>query len=395
MTDAELRLARVYDALRTAHLERFQVMCRATIIYRDARYDFDERQIPASLDLRKLGRWRTGLDLGREAFDSVELNEPMMTGRWIDLACQLLAIRAGGFLRRRKTRITAYCIGLTDPVDELRLRWHIPAATARILARLVLEVLVRQYDRLAFGTDATLELMEEFVHSDMLRHRSRVIPALPATCACLDQGEEVMDGRSILFLGAFVERKGIRQVLAAWEVMAAEHHDVRLKLVGKGTLTDEVSKWADGRKNVELCIDPPRAEIHAALRHAHVVVLPSQRVGAWREQVGLPIVEGLAHGCEVVTTYETGLAAWLGRHGHQVVRDASDPVMLAQSMLQAVECDRAKQRVLDDLPEVDGRLAADAWLMQEGLEPGEMGSRRRLHVFRRAALEVKGALPEA
>jgi glycosyltransferase involved in cell wall biosynthesis len=81
-------------------------------------------------------------------------------------------------------------------------------------------------------------------------------------------------------------------------------------VIGAGRLLPEVRAWADGRDDVDLEIDPPRARVHEAMRESSVLVLLSQPHGHWREQVGLPIVEGLAHGCEVVTTSETGLASW-------------------------------------------------------------------------------------
>ncbi len=52
------------------------------------------------------------------------------------------------------------------------------------------------------------------------------------------------------------------------------------------------------------------------------MVLPSRRVEGWREQVGLSLVEGLAHGCRLLTTDETGLAEGLGAE-HVVVAAGS------------------------------------------------------------------------
>ena len=116
---------------------------------------------------------------------------------------------------------------------------------------------------------------------------------------------------------------------------------------------------------MELVIDPPRSEIHRHLRSASVLALPSRPTASWREQIGLPIVEGLAHGCNIVTTSETGLAGWLTEHGHNVVAPGAGVSALADSVLHALH----KQGdggtavgVVADLPAVDGRLAADAWM---------------------------------
>ena len=95
-----------------------------------------------------------------------------------------------------------------------------------------------------------------------------------------------------------------------------------------------------------------------------VLALPSQPRPRWREQVGLPIVEGLANGCLVVTTTETGLSAWLSAHGHQVVPPDAGAVALASAVLAAIDDLRAPADILATLPAVDGRRAADLWLFE-------------------------------
>ena len=111
-------------------------------------------------------------------------------------------------------------------------------------------------------------------------------------------------------------------------------------------------------------IDPARAQIHAQLRRSRVLVLPSQPAPGWREQVGLPICEGLAHGCTIVTSTETGLAGWLAFHGHRVESPAVPADDWAGALALALRQGRPASAVLDDLPIVDGRLAADAWLFE-------------------------------
>lgn len=362
-----VRRARVYAELRTAHLERFRRMAPAIIVYESERYDFDKNEIPEAIELKKRGRWQTFWELLANPFDAVELNEPLMTARWIDLCGQIGAIRIRDIVCRKHTRISSYCIGLTDPAEKIRLRWHIPVWITSTWSQAVLRVIVSQFDRLVFGTDGTYQIVRNYVPSRVLRQNSRVIHALPSPCDCGQSAHDLTDPSTVLFLGAFVERKGIKRLMAAWDTLENGESDMRLLLIGKGALTDDVCRWAGERTNVEVRVDPPRAEIHAALRRTHVVVLPSRRVGTWREQVGLPLVEGLAHGCEVVTTAETGLAAWLQSHGHEVVPALADTSSLAGSIVRAVQKQRTKGEVTDDLPDVDGRLAADEWLMEDGL----------------------------
>jgi len=85
------------------------------------------------------------------------------------------------------------------------------------------------------------------------------------------------------------------------------------------------------------------------------VVLPSQRVRGWREQVGLPLLEGLAHDCAVVTTTESGLAGALLAAGQQVVAPGQ-PDTLAAAIVRAADQPRRR------LHPPDSREAVHRWL---------------------------------
>ena len=100
-----------------------------------------------------------------------------------------------------------------------------------------------------------------------------------------------------------------------------------------------------------------------------MVVLLSQRRPRWREQVGLPIVEALAHGCNVLTTRETGLAEWLADHGHRVLPNGSDVSAISRALVEVLLGQRDSTQVLAALPAVDGRLTADTWLVDVVTQP--------------------------
>ena len=152
------------------------------------------------------------------------------------------------------------------------------------------------------------------------RQRAAVIPALPAPATSIRPDRK--EPQTALFLGAFSVRKGLPQVVAAWPAVAAQLPHARLTLVGKGVLESSARALAEQEPSVDVVVDPPTAEIREHLQRHSVVVLPAQPTPLWREQVGLPLVEGLSYGCTIVTTSETGLAGWLGQHGHQVIQAA-------------------------------------------------------------------------
>jgi glycosyltransferase involved in cell wall biosynthesis len=354
--------ARVYASLRTAQLERFARMAPAEVFFQGTRYDYDESVLPPGVVLHRVGRVGAVAELARTRYRVVEVNEPLMTTRWFDLLAQLVAIRLRSLLSRRRERVVAYCIGNADPALEASRRWRLPLPIARLMSRVIVTLLVSGIDRLAFGTAGAHEMYVAYVGEARLLRKSRLFEALPAPCECLAATATARDN-SLIFVGVLDDHKGIGQVMAAWDDVRQRREGLSLHIIGKGRLVDEVTAWAADRPEVRLDIDPPRAVIHAALRASDALILPSQRRGAWREQIGLPILEGLAHGCEIITTSETGLAGWLAVHGHAVLDPAASSTELATAVLATLDGRRAGELLLADLPSTDRRIDADLWLM--------------------------------
>lgn len=135
----------------------------------------------------------------------------------------------------------------------------------------------------------------------------------------------------VLFLGHLDVRKGVHDLLAAWEQSALPAAGWELVICGRGPLGDEVRRRADTGAGIRL-LEPSRDEIHALLRDSRAVVLPSTRVPRWREQLGLPLLEGEAHGCALITSSESGLATELARRSAAAVVPAGDVVALARAL---------------------------------------------------------------
>lgn len=357
------RIARIYFSLRTAHLERLRDLEASTVIYRKARYDFDPGAgDPASPPLR-LGRGRTIWHLLTHTYDVVEINEPGIAWLWRDLLFQVAAVRVRSLATRRHTSIVAYCIGIVDPaVDAIGHRILRPQVVAP-LSQPVLRLLVGSMDRIAFGTTGSYAMYRQYVGDRTLRYKAQVFEAAPAPCRCLRSAVSERQGTSVAFVGAFSERKGIGQLMDVWEIVARNRPDLTLTLVGKGEHEARVREWASVQPGVSVMVDPPRDEVHQVLRNTDCLILLSQRVGGWREQLGLPIVEGLAHGCEVVTTDETGLADWLRQHGHLVIPATASTGAIAEMVTAHLRRTRNSDEVLHDLPAEDQRLAADRWMV--------------------------------
>ena len=323
--------------LRSSHLERLEARPGFRLLASGRHPDCDDALLraapfpvvhgdPAALED----------DLRAAPPDVLEITEPLWTAQW------------------------PASLRLADAVPQARLVTYaievLPPATAPPADRL---------SAVAFGAQAAREAYDVsypgagWASTVVEERRDRCrdcFPALPDDRV----PDEVAAERELVFAAEFSERKAIDLLMAAWERAAPPGW--RLRLLGWGPRTDQVLAWAAGRPDVAVVVQAPREVVHDAMRRAAAVVLPSRRVPGWREQIGLSIVEGLAHGCAVVTTQETGLAAGLRADGHTVL-PAGDGDALAQAL----------RDVLPGLPPVkrlpgaqdDSRRRALRWLASD------------------------------
>lgn len=356
-----LPAVRLYESLRTAHLERARDLAPASIVYRVTRYDFDAR-LADGLDLVQAGPVAAAWGIARSRVRTLEVNEPLMTSSLPATALVLGALAVRRLLTRRRVTVVSYLIGNADPFAAAtapRLRTRLRRRAERVLAAVVW----RRLDRVVSGTDSARETYERLLGPVPDRTWSATVPALPT------RHPEARGGGvrppAVVFVGAFAERKGLSVLLAAWPLVRAERPDARLALLGKGPLEADAHALAARDASVAVEVDPERTRIHDVLDDSRVLVLWSQPSPTWREQVGLPLVEGLSHGCTAVTTAETGLADWLTEHGHVVSRDdPASPEVLARAIVAGLDAGRTADSVLADLPDRDGRLVADDRLFE-------------------------------
>lgn len=350
--------ARLYESVRSAHLERARELEPAAILYRQRRYDFDE-SATEGLELIRASPLRAAWLLVRSKVRVLEINEPLQASSAPATALAVGALGIARLVGRPRTTVVCYAIENADPGSfpvPRRMRSRVRRAAESFLSRRVWA----RVDRIAYGTSQARDLYETVLPSHRRPLASEVIPALPAPLP--EAGTAPRQATAVVFLGALVERKGFPLVIAAWEHVRSRRPDARLTILGKGALHEEADQLARRDPTVTFRPDPPRDLIRDTLLGAHVLTLPSQPRPDWREQVGLPIVEGLAAGCTIVTTTETGLADWLAANGHRTLAVPTDPVALADAIVEALDDPRAPADVVAGLPALDGRLAADQWL---------------------------------
>lgn len=354
--------ARLYETVRSAHLERAHELEPAAIVYRNKRYDFDD-SLTAGLELVGASRLRTALLVTRSRLEVLEVNEPLMLESLPTTCMTLLFLSARHRLGRPIPRVVTYAIGNADPFRQLgNGRWK--TRLRRRLERYLARYAWRRIDRIVFGTESA-----RATYAALLPERgapeSKLVVALPEVCPICSVGDK--DSSLVVYLGALVARKGFPLLAKTWPIVVQRSPGVRLEILGKGELESLAKELASSESSAELTVDPARSAIHKVLARAQVLVLPSQSSSTWREQVGLPIVEALAHGCSIVTTTETGLATWLREHGHTVVDARSDELALATAIHYQLERRASAGSVIATLPKRDGRLAADDWLFDTGV----------------------------
>jgi glycosyltransferase involved in cell wall biosynthesis len=115
------------------------------------------------------------------------------------------------------------------------------------------------------------------------------------------------DSRTLLFVGQFEERKGIRDLLSAFALL--DDPDARLALVGNGSLEAEIQELASSDARIEVVGHVPQAELPAQYARARALVLPSITTQDFREPWGLVVNEAMHAGLPVIATDAVGAAA--------------------------------------------------------------------------------------
>lgn len=356
-----MRRARLYQTLRTAHLERARALSPATILYQQTRYDFDPA-LTEGLDVVKAGPVAAALALLRSEVTELEVNEPLMTESLVGTVLALGALGARALAGGPRATVVTYAIENLDPFGRRRPRFRsrLRARLDAVLARYVW----KRVDRIVFGTAAARDLYAAALPAAGAK-AATLIPALAPACTCLPVDPASGDrAQQVVFLGDLSVRKGFPALMDAWPVLRTLQPDVELTILGKGSLEDTARAAASADGSVTTLIDPAREDIHRVLRNSRVLVLASQPTATWREQVGLPILEALSHGCAVVTTSQTGLADWLRSHGHGVVEPGASAQHLAVAIAAQLD-HHPGESVLATLPSRDGRLDADRWLFRD------------------------------
>jgi glycosyltransferase involved in cell wall biosynthesis len=163
------------------------------------------------------------------------------------------------------------------------------------------------------------------------------------------------DEQMIIYVGRFVEAKGMRELITAFQNIAHKNPKASLALVGDGVMKEELTALvvASGlTKKVRIPGGQPPEQVAEWICASDVLTLPS-----WSEGYPNVVVEGLACGRPVVATDVGGTKEILNEH-NGILIPPRDAQVLQQALEKALseQWDRsaiaqAMQRTWDDVAE--------------------------------------------
>jgi glycosyltransferase involved in cell wall biosynthesis len=190
---------------------------------------------------------------------------------------------------------------------------------------------------------------DKFVEGGLPAGKIQVKPNFVAP----DPGRGEGGGGYALFVGRLAPEKGTGTMLAAWDRLEP---GIPLKIVGDGPLKDRVARAAATRPNVEWLGHRPVAEVHALMRKAEMLVLPSE----WYETFGRVAAEAFAAGTPVLAA-DIGAVAELVEHGRTGLKfRPGDPEDLATQVDWALSHPANLRRMRGDArAEFEARYTAE------------------------------------
>jgi glycosyltransferase involved in cell wall biosynthesis len=134
----------------------------------------------------------------------------------------------------------------------------------------------------------------------------------------------------VIYAGRLDEVKGVRVLMAAWDLYCASSQDQGLRLViaGAGSLGPEVATWASVRSSVEMIGQVPGDRVRELSSQARAVLIPS----VWEEPFGLVVVEAMAAGTPPIAAEHGAFVELITPGIDGVLIRPGDPAALAQAI---------------------------------------------------------------
>jgi glycosyltransferase involved in cell wall biosynthesis len=129
--------------------------------------------------------------------------------------------------------------------------------------------------------------------------------------------------KQILFVGQLIDRKGVRELVAAFTRFRKEYPEWRLRVMGTGELLPLVSN-VDGIDIAPFC--QPH-EVSVAMNSARALILPSRE-----EHWGLVVHEAALCGCPLITSRYVGASEDLATTANALILDSVAPASIHSAL---------------------------------------------------------------
>jgi phosphatidylinositol alpha-mannosyltransferase len=216
------------------------------------------------------------------------------------------------------------------------------------LPYLMFRPLVRRWNRMLHGRIAVSDSARKTV-SRYVPDTYRVIPnGIPFDhfAQPTPPPEHLRDRKpTILFVGRLEPRKGVQVLLRSFEMLKPRIPDLRLVVVGDGSVSKQLQKWARDHRLQDVLFEgyQPRELLPAYYQRADVFCAPSIE----NESFGITLLEGMAARRPVVATRGNG-SETLGTDGETgLVVEAGDATQLSEAIERLLE-DRCLAERLGD-----------------------------------------------
>lgn len=232
-------------------------------------------------------------------------------------------VRVAGTARRRGIPLVVSLHG-HDAFGWVEAR---PDAYAGILARAAATIVPSQF------------LVSRAVELGAPRDRVHVIGSGIDTTAFAPT--PVPLGPEAVFVGRFVEKKGLDVLEAAWPAVRAAVPGARLRVLGYGPLEATAR-----RLDPAVTISPTQSEVRAALQQARVVVSPSRTAaGDVAETLLMVNLEAQASGRPVVTTDHGGIPEYVRAGQTALLVPEADAQALSAALIAVLRDDALARRL--------------------------------------------------
>ena len=143
-----------------------------------------------------------------------------------------------------------------------------------------------------------------------------------------------------LFLGNLEPRRGVEELLTAFNLFLKKHPDFNLVIAGRPNQYGRLLMEKTKNHNIKFMGYIDAEDLPSLYKNSFAYVYPSHYEG-----FGLTILEAMSYGCPVITTDVSSLPEVVG--GAAILVPPRDPIKLAEAMIMMVEKNTYRKKLIN------------------------------------------------